>query len=241
MRVMVRVHNSPSKHARKTARRARAEPRKRPIQARSKHMVAMIMRAATRILIKHGYDALNTNLVAQQAGASVGSLYQYFSSKEALVAALVEDHVEVTMRALRKELPQIYALPVARATERMIQLMFEAHEIDPELHRVFFEQLPRVGDFAKLEASLDESMALVQAYLEAHADELVPKNHALTAFVLVSTVEALTHRAVIARPMQHAPAEVIAEITRLVHGYLLPPTAEAGPQLAGSPRRSQPA
>jgi len=191
-------------------------------------MVAMIMRAATRILIKHGYDALNTNLVAREAGASVGSLYQYFSSKEALVAALVEEHVEVTMRSLRKEVPQIYALPVARATERMIQLMFEAHQIEPDLHRVFYEQLPRVGDFVKLEASLEESTALVQAYLEAHADEVVPKNHALSAFILVSTVETLTHRAVISRPVKHRAPEVIAEIIRLVHGYLLPPSALQG-------------
>lgn len=188
-------------------------------------MVQMIMRAAKRVLIEHGYAGLNTNLVAAEAGASVGSLYQYFSSKEALVAALVEEHIEVTRRMLLDELPQIYRMSVASATERMITLMFEAHRIEPDLHRVFFEQLPRIGDFARLEAVLDENIALVQAYLEAHAADVLPQNHALSAFILVSTVETLTHRAVISRPRKHGAAEVIAEITRLVHAYLLPPKA----------------
>ena len=51
------------------------------------------MRAAIRVLIRDGYERLTTNLVAEEAGASVGSLYQYFSSKQELVAALLERHV----------------------------------------------------------------------------------------------------------------------------------------------------
>src|SRR5262245_4195316 len=84
MRVMLRIHNSRPKPRKKLAQRARSSARKAPIQARSKHMVEMLMRATARILIREGYDALTTNRVAEEAGASVGSLYQYFPSKEAL-------------------------------------------------------------------------------------------------------------------------------------------------------------
>ncbi len=185
-------------------------------------MVEMLMRATARILIRDGYDALTTNRVAEEAGASVGSLYQYFPSKESLVAALLEDHLESTTRQLRQEAARVAALPVESATRRFIELMFESHRVDPELHRVFVEQLPRVGDFAKLEASMDEHTSLIQGYLEAHASEIGPQNHALSAFILVTTVEAVTHRAVIMQPRNHAEADLVDEITRLVTGYLAP-------------------
>lgn len=185
------------------------------------------MRATARILIRDGYDALTTNQVAEEAGASVGSLYQYFASKEALVAALLDDHIETTMRHMRSEAAQIFAMPVERATRRFIELMFESHCIQPELHRVFADQLPRVGDFTRIEASLEEGVQLVQAYLEAHQRELVPQNHALSAFMLVSTVETLTHRAVMSRTRKLDTPELIDEITRLVNAYLLGPKALA--------------
>jgi len=222
---MPRIHNSHPKRPKKLAQRARSTPRKEPIQSRSRHMVQMLMRATARILVRDGYDALTTNRVAEEAGASVGSLYQYFPSKEALVAALLEDHLESTTRQLRQEAARVAALPVERAVQRFVELMFESHRVDPELHRVFAEQLPRVGDFAKLEALADEHAALIQAYLAAHASEVVPQNHALTAFILVTTVEALTHRAVMMRPRKHAEAELVAEISRLVNGYLVAPKA----------------
>lgn len=183
------------------------------------------MRATARVLIRDGYDALTTNAVAREAGASVGSLYQYFASKESLVAALLDEHIESSMRLMRQEAVRLLGLPVTEATSRFIELMFESHKVDPELHRVFAEQLPRVGDFARNEAHLDEACTLVATYLEAHAGEIVPQDHALSAFVLVSTVETLTHRAVLARPRRHTDARIKAEITRLVHAYLLPPTA----------------
>jgi AcrR family transcriptional regulator len=180
------------------------------------------MRATARILIRDGYDALTTNRVAREAGASVGSLYQYFSSKEALVAALLDQHVERTMERLRAETPNVLLLPVREAVPRFLQLMIEAHRIDPKLHRVFMEQVPRIGHFAKIEASLEEGMAMAEVYLRAHASEIGPQNHALTAFVLINVVEALTHAAVQSRPALLSTPEFVAEASRMLLDYLQP-------------------
>jgi AcrR family transcriptional regulator len=183
------------------------------------------MRAAARILIRDGYEALTTNRVAEEAGASVGSLYQYFSSKQQLVAALLQRHIDDTMAQIREELPQLSLLPVERAVPRFVELMIESHRVDPDLHRVFVEQLPRVGDFAKVETSLNEGLALAEAYFRAHSAELRPQNHALSAFLLVYSVEALTHAAVLSRPEWLATPEFVSEISALVLGYLQPPAA----------------
>jgi AcrR family transcriptional regulator len=183
-------------------------------------MVESILRATTRILVREGYAALNTNRVAEEAGASVGSLYQYFPSKESLVAALLDRHLDETLGQLRREVPTLSQLPIEQAVPRFVQLMIASHQVDPELHRVFVEQLPRVGDFAKIEASSNEGLAMTRAYLAAHASELASSDHDLSAFMVVHTVEALTHAAVLMRHDLLQRPEFVAELSRLILGYL---------------------
>jgi AcrR family transcriptional regulator len=187
------------------------------------------MRAAARILIRDGYETLTTNGVALEAGASVGSLYQYFSSKQQLVAALLEQHLDDTMRQIREEMPHLSLLPIERAVPRFVELMIASHRVDPELHRVFVEQLPRIGAFANVEASLREGLVLVEAYLRAHAADIRPQNHTLSAFMLVHSIERLTHAAVLDRPELLATPEFVHELSALILDYLQP-TAAAPPQ-----------
>ena len=84
-------------------RQVRTTPRKRPRQERSRATVETVLEATARVLVKHGFDGLTTNLVAETAGVSIGSLYQYFPNKAALVGALIEKHIE-EMRAARPPL-----------------------------------------------------------------------------------------------------------------------------------------
>src|SRR5262245_47873619 len=123
-------------------RQARTTPRKRPRQDRSRETVATILDATTRILVKHGFDGLTTNGVAKLAGVSIGSLYQYFPNKEALVAALFERHAEEMRAAIQAELARVATLPIPQAARAVIELTITAHRIDPELHRVLTEQVP---------------------------------------------------------------------------------------------------
>lgn len=68
----------------------RLKPRKLPVQARSAHTVEAVLEAAARILETHGLAACTTNAIAERAGVSVGSLYQYFPNRDALTVALIE-------------------------------------------------------------------------------------------------------------------------------------------------------
>ena len=69
---------------------ARLEPRKTPAQSRAVETVAAVLEAAARILEERGFAGYTTNAVAERAGVSVGSLYQYFPGKDALTVALIE-------------------------------------------------------------------------------------------------------------------------------------------------------
>ena len=78
----------------------RIRPRKRPSQARSQRTVDAILKAAAQVFSRRGYAATTTNHIAERAGVSIGSLYEYFPSKDALLAALMEAHIEEADAAL---------------------------------------------------------------------------------------------------------------------------------------------
>ena len=118
------------------ARRPLTSPRKQASQQRSRTTVNALIQATARILVREGFDKASTNRIAATAGVSVGSLYQYFPSKEALVAAVIERHNEEIMQTVRSELADIDALPLAQGVRKLIAVAVQAHRIDPRLHRV---------------------------------------------------------------------------------------------------------
>ncbi len=85
------------------ARSQRVEARKAPLQSRSKQTVASILSAAAQVFADRGYANTTTNHIAERAGVSIGSLYQYFPSKDALLVALAERHVEQAFAAVLEE------------------------------------------------------------------------------------------------------------------------------------------
>lgn len=90
---------------RKQASTSALKPRKTPLQKRSAETVAVILEAAARILELHGFEGFNTNAISERAGVSIGSLYQYFRSKDALLSALIEREV-APLLAVGDELAQ---------------------------------------------------------------------------------------------------------------------------------------
>jgi AcrR family transcriptional regulator len=201
-------------------RQVRTTPRKRPRQDRSRETVDSILDATTRVLVKDGFDGLTTNAVARVAGVSIGSLYQYYPNKEALVAALIERHSEQMNAAIKAELARVATLPIAQAARAVIELTMQAHAIDPELHRVLTEQVPRIGRLAKLRELDEISQRMVVALLVARRAELAIRDPDLAAFVLVSTIESIVHRAALLYPERLRDPRLVDEATLVVTRYL---------------------
>lgn len=179
------------------ARKPLTKPRKQASQERSRATVDALVEATARILVKEGFDKASTNRIAEVAGVSVGSLYQYFPGKEALVAAVIERHQQEIMETVRGELAGMMVQPVERAMHMLAAVAVKAHRVDPKLHCVLAEQIPRVGELEKLAAFNREYYVLFRAYLEQHRDELRVDDLELAAFMCTTTIEALTHNAVL--------------------------------------------
>lgn len=204
------------------ARRPLTKPRKEASQERSRATVDALVEATARILVREGFDKASTNRIAEVAGVSVGSLYQYFPSKEALVVAVIERHREEIMQAVRGELAKAAKQPIERGVRTLIAVAVKSHRIDPELHRVLAEQIPRVGKLERVEAFNRENYTMFRAYLERHRDELHVDDLELAAFVCVTSIEAVTHNAVLHHKIvsDEATEALLDEAARLVVGYL---------------------
>ena len=202
-------------------RRLALAPRKQPSQTRAKETTEAILRATARILIKRGYLATTTNHIAEAAGVSVGSLYQYFPNKEAIVGALLEKHLQETMGWLRVATVSALDQPLEQAARTLIEGLIAAHRVDPELHRVFVEELPRLSSFERIHELEKETLMIVRAYLEARVPELAKKRKLdIVCFVIVHSVEALTHGLVLFRQDWLADAAFVDEVVRLVVRYV---------------------
>jgi AcrR family transcriptional regulator len=204
-------------------RRPLTNPRKTASQERSRATVAALVEATARILVREGFDKASTNRVADVAGVSVGSLYQYFPNKEALVAAVIDRHNQEIMQIVRGELAEAMGQPVEKAMRKLVAVAVKAHRVNPRLHRVLAEQIPRVGKLENVETFSRENYALFRTYLENHRDELRVKDLALASFVCVTSIEALTHNAVLHHSKtlsDDAMESLVEESTRLVVGYL---------------------
>ncbi|KIA81134.1 hypothetical protein QR66_06375 [Chromobacterium piscinae] len=135
------------------------QPRKTPRQNRSRHAVAAILEAAARILASEGYAAFNTNRVAELAGVGIGSLYQYFPNKQALVAALHRRHGEETLAALDAALAASDGRPPREQLAAMVAAALDLHRRELGLHRVLEREWPA---FDEPPASNPQDAALLQ-------------------------------------------------------------------------------
>src|SRR5579863_7190768 len=123
------------------AQKLHTNPRKLASQERSRATVDALLEATTRILIKEGYDRASTNRIAEVAGVSIGSLYQYFPSKEALVAAVIDRHSQEISAATRTALLQAATLPIEAAAREFVSVGIDGHRVNPKLHGVLAEQI----------------------------------------------------------------------------------------------------
>lgn len=195
-----------------------ASARRRPVQARSRGTVEAILEAAARLFDR---GAATTNGIARLAGVSIGSLYEYFPNKDAILESLVDHHVQDATDRLRHELAALppAATPLATGVRALVDLMIELHADRPGLHRML---VARVMGLPAVRRRLVEVEHRVRgelvAWLRAQPEVAVP-DLVLAVRVIVEGTDALVHRWV-EDAEGTTPEAFAAEVTRLWVGYL---------------------
>jgi AcrR family transcriptional regulator len=195
--------------------------RKQPSQQRSRVTVDAILEATSRILVDDGYASLTTTRVAELAGVGVGTLYQYFPRKEALVVALLEANLarmEAAVMAAASRVDEDATL--AERLDAVIDAFVTAKAQRPELSQALRRQLPQVEGDPLVRAMMRRMRALVRRLLEAHADELVGVDLDLAATMLTTSIEGAVSAVLDLSPSLLRKRELRDALHALARGYL---------------------
>ncbi len=203
-------------------------PRKAPTQARSIATVEAMVEATARILVAEGPEACTTNRIAEVAGVSIGSLYQYFPSREALLAALVERELEVDMAFGADLMVSQMHRPLCEAWGHVVEALV-AYCAEPPRQRLHQRLLPLVPWLEReglVRSTVGQSQAAFAAFVELRCDELGPTlrgdddasaaRRRVAAFVAFESLEATLNAAKVRHPEHFNGAELVASLKRLL-------------------------
>ena len=187
---------------------SRIGPRKSPSQERSRRTVNRILDAATRIFHEQGYTGATTNDIADEADISVGSLYQYFPNKDALLVALTQRHIATTTTDLTNlllDLPRDSDLETTFRT--VVDFLVSQHDLD-DLHLLVMHQAPRTHDInLSLEHAKSHLVELTSQILRTKITDSRKRN--LVARMVVATIDASVHDVILRQPRGKARQKAI--------------------------------
>ena len=176
-------------HARQTA----FEPRKTPVQARSAFTVEAIFEATIQVLLIHGTDRLTTTRVAERAGVSVGTLYQYYPNKESLLFAVLEDHLDKVSVAVEGACERARGMPLAEmvkeVTEAFVDAKMERTDISTALSRIAAD----VGGPALVKRTGERSRQALEAMLRTAPDTVAHRQEFAIQMMFAAMAGATRH------------------------------------------------
>ncbi|MGM0557903.1 MAG: TetR/AcrR family transcriptional regulator [Myxococcota bacterium] len=148
------------------------EPRKEPSQDRSRATFDAIVEAVARILAEEGPDALNTNRIAEVAGVSIGSLYQYFPNKESIVAQLIDIELERDIAQMEEQLEAASEAPLPELLRMMISGFIERTRRVQPVHEKLLPLVDEVERRDVVRRAVAEAHAQFVEVVKARRDEL---------------------------------------------------------------------
>ena len=206
---MARARRDETKNAPKALRKV-------PKQARAKVTVAAILDAAEQLLAENGFEGTTTNAVAERAGVSVGSLYQYFPNKDAIVVAIADRFAEGVLAMLDQHIAAAADRPLVDACHAFVHALVAVHAQRPRLHMALAAALPRIAGVDPLARYQARIVTRLRAYLHERRAELRVADLDTTVFILVHAVQAATHAAVLYAPEPLSDGRLAAALEDLV-------------------------
>ncbi len=186
-------------------------PRKSPNQQRSRRTVEAVLEAAAQVLEAGGLARFTTNAVAERAGVSIGSLYQYFPGKDAIMAALIRREAARFDTALDQAIRVTADQPLEPAIEALIAVAVAHQTARPNLAQILDLEERRLGVEGESQAAAEDAATRLIGVLEARG----VADPDITALDLLNLTRGLVDGALTADP-----ADLNRRVRRAVLGYL---------------------
>lgn len=207
-----------AKHARRAERKVPREPR----QARSLATVNAILDATVQVLDREGLDAATTTRIAEVAGVSVGSLYQYYAHRDAILMALQDREFNKAVDLLQTVLVESNLRKKPRETvSAVVKGLMELYSKSPGLHRVLAIEGLRVAKADRVHAFDLRVVGIIRHFLAATGPTIRRENLDAAAFVAFQSVRATMLASLLERPPGLDEAALVEESVDLVLRYLV--------------------
>jgi len=197
------------------------KPRKRPQQARSSVTYDAILDAAAQVLTNEGYVAANTNKIAERAGVSIGSVYEYFPSKESIFAALIERTDLATADVVIQHLNDTSKLSPREFLRAVLNSRIAAALAHPELESTLRAEIPASLFYEQDQITLERFAAAVMDFTSKNQDHIRLRNLEVAlefgTLVVESTVRAFSRSS----PNRLANQEFVHEFEDMMLRYIL--------------------
>ena len=201
--------------------------RKQPRQKRSREMVKALVEATGLCIQRHGLDDTTTARIAEQAGVSVGSLYQYFGDKDALIEALMDRLAEDIAGGLRR-LPLMAVTDLNEMVHRPIRFGFSVLRSRDGLYLELVRNWHRLPTNRMVDLLQQHFMELSRLYFLRHYRDYPTRNLEVRVFIVTNSVLFTMVRHVSQGDLIDEE-ELARELTRMVAGYLAEPPEDAPP------------
>jgi AcrR family transcriptional regulator len=202
-----------------TSQQKPLKPRKRPVQARSETTVSALFEASIQVLLAVGYRKLTTTRVAARAGVSVGTLYQYFPNRQALIASVIERHLEDVTGKIELACENLHGRSLEAVATGLVDAFISAKCARAEVSRALHEPLADVGGAELVRTAEIRAARCIAGVLSRCSDAAFDDEHRLAMLVVVSSSSLLqTSLAGTAAPLD--PQTLGAHMRAMVLGYL---------------------
>ena len=202
-------------------RAARTVQRRKPRQKRAEDTIVVLLDATERVVSKRGFHAATTNHIAKVAGVSIGTLYHYFPTKEALVAAVVHRMWQSELVAVMEHASAFQDKPLAEAIRLVVGALVDEVGKKIALYRYWYSEASHLGELATGLAMSDQAVGFVRSVLEARRDEVRPRDLGFAADIVVKTALAMARTGARDYEAQVKSGELADELSDMLSRYLL--------------------
>lgn len=198
------------------------EPKKVPKQARSRATFDAIVEAGARLLVARGYAGLTTNHIAETAGVSIGSLYEYFGDKESVVYEVVRRTALGFSEDAARPLPDLEGAPIDEAIRRWLEALLGAMRSREELLRAIDSDVPLPLREPHRRQAWARHLALARTAYRMAGDQVRQDREHEVSFLVVTLVDAALTRLVLDPPDDVCAATMLDELAQRVVEWVAP-------------------
>lgn len=209
------------------ALKSQLDPRKTPVQARSTASVEAICEATVQVLLVVGKEKLTTTKVAQRAGVSVGTLYQYFPNKASLLQAVLKEHLDQVFEGVEEACESVKGAPLKQMADAVVAQFMKTKLKNTEKSRAMYFVSDDLGALEVARTNSSRAVKAIAAMLES-APEGLREDALIVASTLMSAMAGVSRRMVEASRAPKTMQAMRRELEVMMRAYLGACAAETG-------------